>query len=153
MLYLRPYRVENGYLCPFGRLIKKNREYKTKSKYNEERKSDESLYEFCFIHECEDCTGCPYVNKYGEKCGCARIDDKISKYNYETTNKFVKGEYKEIYKDRLPISERINAFLKGLRGIYHVKGRDYHSAQIQIILACLLNNMIHLEIIKDTYYW
>lgn len=146
-------RVENGYLCPFNRLIKKIREYKTKSKYNEEKKPNESLYEFCFIHECEDCTGCPYVNKYGKKCDCARIDDRISKYKYETTNKFVKGEYIDIYKDRLPISERINAFLKGLEGIYHVKGRDYHSAQIQIILACLLNNIIRLERIKDTHYW
>ena len=146
-------RVENGYLCPFNRLIKKIREYKTKSKYNEENKPDDSLYEFCFIHECEDCTGCPYVKKYGKKCDCARIEDRISKYKYETTNQFVKGEHKDIYKDRLPISERINAFLKGLNGMYHVKGRDYHSAQIQIILACLLSNIVHLERIKDTYHW
>ena len=146
-------RVENGYLCPFGRLIKKVDEYKTKSKYNKEKKVDESLYEFCFIHECEDCTGCPYVRKYGKKCNCARIDDRISKHKYETTNQFVRGEYKDIYKDRLPISERINAFIKGLDGIYHVKGRDYNSAQIQIILSCLWNNMVRLERIKDTYHW
>lgn len=146
-------RVEDGYLCPFNRLIKKVREYKTKSKYNDKNRVDESLYEFCFIHECEDCTGCPYVAKYGKKCDCARIDDRVSKRKYELTTQFVKGEYKDIYKDRLPISERINAFLKGLNGIYHVKGRDYHSAQIQIILACLWNNMVHLERIKDTYHW
>ena len=93
------------------------------------------------------------MKKYGKKCDCARIEDRISKYKYETTNQFVKGKHKDTYKDRLPISERINAFLKGLNGMYHVKGRDYHSAQIQIILACLLSNIVHLERIKDTYHW
>lgn len=146
-------RIKNGYLCPFNRKILLTRYYKTKSKYNENINSaDELLYQYCFVHECEDCTGCPYVEKYGKPCDCATIHDRVSKFKYETTNEFVEGKYKEIYKGRFPISERVNAFLKGLTGTYHVKGRNYKSAKNQVIIADLLHNIIRFECMKDTYY-
>ena len=145
-------RIKNGYLCPFGRKIKLVRSYITKSKYNKSGWDDDLLYEYCFVHECEDCTGCPYLEKYGKTCDCAIIHDRITKFKYETTNQFVEGHYKEIYKDRIHISERVNAYLKGLKGIFHVKGRDYKSAKIQIILASLSHNMIRLENVKGTYH-
>lgn len=59
--------------------------------------------------------------------------------------------YKDVYKDRFPISERVNAYIKGLKGIYHVKGHNLGSARNQITLVCLLHNIIRLENIKDTY--
>lgn len=146
-------RIENGYICPFDRKILLKRFYKTKSKYNKNVKcDDDSLYQYCFVHECEDCTGCPYLKKYGKPCDCATIQDRVTKFKYETTNKFVKGTYKEIYKDRFPISERVNSFFKGLTGVYQVKGRNYKSAKNQVILANLLHNMIRFECMKDTYY-
>ena len=43
--------------------------------------------------------------------------------------------YKDVYKDRFPISERVNAYIKGLKGIYHVKGHNLRSARNQITLV------------------
>ena len=146
-------RIKNGYNCPFGRRIMLVHSYITNSKYNKDGWEDESLYEYCFVHECEDCTGCPYLEKYGKPCDCAVIHDRVTKFKYESTNEFVEGKYKETYKDRMPISERVNAFFKGLTGMYHVKGRDFKSAKNQVTLTNLLHNMIHLENIKDVYYW
>ena len=146
-------RIKNGYICPFKRKILLTRQYKTNSKFNKNLDTtDELLYEYCYVHECEDCTGCPYLEKYGKPCDCATINDRVTKFKYETTNEFVEGIHKEVYKDRIHISERVNAFLKGLTGMYHVKGRDYKSAKNQVLLADLLHNMIRFENIKDTYY-
>ena len=146
-------RIKEGYLCPFNRIIKYVRDYVTNSKYNKELdESDDLLYEHCYIHECEDCTGCPYVEKYGKKCHCATIKDRTTKFKYLTTQEFVEGKYVDIYKDRIHISEGVNAFLKGLTGMFHVKGRNYKAAKIQVILACLLHNMIRLDNIIDPIY-
>lgn len=146
-------RIKEGYLCPFNRIIRYVRDYVTNSKYNRELDgSDDLLYEHCYIQECEDCTGCPYVEKYGKKCNCATIKDRTTKFKYLTTQEFVEGKYVDIYKDRIHISEGVNAFLKGLTGMFHVKGRNYKAAKIQVILACLLHNMIRLDNIIDSIY-
>ena len=78
---------------------------------------------------------------------------EFTKFKYESTEQFAKGKYTDIYKDRIHLSERVNAFIKGLTGMFHVKGSDYKDAKIQIILTGLLHNIIRLENIKGAYYW
>ena len=97
-------------------------------------------------------SGWRHWEKYGKTCDCATIHVHVTRFKYESTEQFAKGEYSDIYKDRIHISERVNAYLKGLTGMFHVKGRNFKAAKIQIILTCLLHNIIRLENLKGTFY-
>ena len=105
-------RIINGYLCPFGNIIRLVSVKDSDCKYKKKRfnqRNDEKNH----IHKCDDCSGCPYFMKYGKKCSVANYTEHISEYIYKLTNSFLLEENKNRCSKRFPISEGINAYLKG----------------------------------------
>ena len=138
-------RLENAYECPFNRLVKLNKIRLINNKNNQDPSLPNELLEFEFIHSCVDCSGCPYVEKYGKKCKCAKIVDKTTPYEYFLTNSFVKGEYDSDYKDRFPIGERVNAFIKGVEGMLYLTGRDLQGVENEQLLMLSIQNFTIFE--------
>lgn len=143
-------RIENAYNCPFERPVKliKVRMINSKEKKNQDLPAD--LLQFEFTHSCINCSDCPYVERYGKKCSCATIVDKTTPYEYFQTNAFVKGEFDKDYKDRFPIAERVNAFLKGTEGMLYLTGRDLQGVENeQLLMLSIQNYKIFLGLIQS----
>ena len=133
-------RLENAYKCPFNRLIQLNKIRLLNNKNNKDHTLPPELLEYEFTHSCVDCSDCPYVETYGKKCKCATIIDKTTPYEYFLTNSFVTGEYDSDYKDRFPIGERVNAFIKGIEGMLYLTGRDLQGVENEQLLILSIQN-------------
>ena len=133
-------RVENGYECPHNQPIKLIKVRLINNKYNRNKNLPPELLQFEYTHSCIDCSNCPYVERYGKKCSCATIVDKTTPYEYSHTNSFVKGEYDNDYKDRFPIAEGVNAFLKGTEGMLYLTGRDLQGVENEQLLMLSIQN-------------
>ena len=103
-----------------------------------------------FKFECQDCSGCPFVEKYGHKCKCSTIVEELSLFEYFITNGFANGDYNDLYKDRIANSECINGFHKRKTGILYLLCRDFTANKIEMILRNLLYNLIRLRNLKGT---
>ena len=133
-------RVENGYICPHNRPIKLIKVRLINNKYNQNPNLPVELLQFEYTHSCIDCSNCPYVERYGKKCSCATVVDKSTPHEYSETNKFVKGEFDNDYKDRFPIAERVNAFLKGMEGMLYLTGRDLQGVENEQLIMLSIQN-------------
>ena len=138
-------RVENGYKCLFERDIKLIAVKLINSKDNKDPNLDSSLLKFDFIHHCVDCSGCLYIEKYGEKCSCYQIIDKKTPFEYFLTNDFITGKFSDDYADRFHISERVNAFFKGLEGILHLSGRSWQGVENEMLMMLFAHNIVKFE--------
>lgn len=145
-------RIVDAYVCPFERLISLDSHTLINSKYNRQSHITGDLREFSFKYSCKDCSGCPFVEKYGVKCNCAEIEDRISMFMYNMTNEFAAGKYNEIYKERLPNSECINGFHKTKDSILKLLCRDLTANQNEMSLRGLLYNIKRLKDLKGTAY-
>ena len=143
-------RIVDAYICPNQKLITLDSSTLTNSKYNKQPHISGDLREFSFKFNCKDCSGCPFVEKYGEKCKCAKIEDRMSLYMYKMTNEFAEGKYNEIYKDRFPNSECINGFHKTKNSIFNLLCRDFTANQNELLLRGLLYNITRLKELKGT---
>ena len=145
-------RIVDAYVCPFERLISLDSYKLINSKYNRQPHISGDLQEFSFKFSCKDCSGCPFVEKYGVKCNCAEIEDRISMFMYNMTNEFAAGKYNEIYKERLPNSECINGFHKTKDSILKLLCRDLTANQNEMLLRGLLYNIKRFKDLKGTVY-
>lgn len=143
-------RIYNAYACPFDRLIEYQDKTLLNNEYNRRDEIHDELLEYKFHFECKDCSGCPFVEKYGKKCDCASIDDEMSLFKFNMTNDFAKGEYTEYYADRLPNSECINGFHKRKTGILYLLCRNFTANVNEIVFRNLLYNIRRLRSLKDT---
>ena len=122
-------RIINGYLCPYDHVIGLVSVKDSDCKYNKKEGLIKELMKKNHVHKCEDCSGCPYFRKYGRKCSVANYTELISEYMYKLTNSFLVEENKNRYSKRFPISEGINDYLKGKKGILRLWGNNLQSAQ------------------------
>ena len=143
-------RIVDAYVCPFERLIEFDSYKLINGKYNKQSHITGDLREYSFKFSCKDCSGCPFVEKYGEKCNCAEIEDRISMFMYKITNEFAEGKYNDIYKERLPNSECINGFHKTKDSILKLLCRDLTANQNEMTLRNLLYNIKRLKDLKGT---
>lgn len=144
-------RVENGYICPFGRFIELIEViYRKNDKKNKESDLPSVLKNHDFIHKCSDCSGCPYLMKHGEPCSVANLKEKTTIHHYELTNKFASGEYDDAYSKRFPISEGINGYLKRRHGTLILLGHNHNMAQNHSLLKLLLYNLKRFVKLKGT---
>lgn len=134
-------RVENGYICPFGNVIKLMEVVVSKCKSNQQEDLPDPLLKLNYKHECEDCSGCPYFMKYNEPCSIAKYTETTTKFHYELTNSFISGEFDEGYAKRFPISEGINGYLKRKNGILFLYGHTLQSATNHLHLKNILYNI------------
>ena len=134
-------RVENGYICPFGKLIKLVEVIVSKCKYNEKENLPDPLLKLNYKHECADCNGCPYFMKYNEPCSIAKYTETTTEYHYELTNSFVRGDFDEYYPKRFPICEGINGYLKRKNGIVFLYGHTHQAATNHLLLKNTLYNI------------
>ena len=144
-------RIVDAFVCPFERLIELIEEPQLlDNDYNnrEEIYGDLLIHKFKF--ECQDCSGCPFVEKYGHKCKCSTIVEELSLFEYFITNGFANGDYNDLYKDRIANSECINGFHKRKTGILYLLCRDFTANKIEMILRNLLYNLIRLRNLKGT---
>ena len=141
------------YVCPNERLISLDSKKLINSKYNRQPHIVGDLQEYSFKFSCKDCTCCPFVKKYGVKCNCAEIEDRISMWMYKMTNEFAGGKYNEIYKDRFPTSECINGVHKTKNGILYLLCRDLTANQNEILFRGLLYNLKRINKLKETSSW
>lgn len=144
-------RIVDAYVCPNKRLIILDSCTLINGKYNRQSYISGDLREFSFKFSCKDCSGCPFVEKYGEKCKCAEIEDRMSLYMYKMTNAFAEGKYNEIYKDRFFNSECINGFHKTKDSILNLLCRDFTANQNEMLLRGLLYNITRLKELKGTF--
>ena len=106
-------KIVDAFVCPFKRLIELTGEPRLlNNEYNNREEVSGALLRYEYTYECKDCSGCPFVEKYGHKCKCATIIEEQSEFEYLMTNAFANGEYEEIYKGRMANSECINGFHK-----------------------------------------
>ena len=145
-------RIEDAYVCPFERCISLDSHTLINSKYNRQSHITGDLREYSFKFSCKDCSGCPFVEKYGVKCRCAEIEDRISMFMYNMTNEFAAGKYNEIYKERFPNSECINGFHKTKDSVLKLLCRDLTANQNEMLLRALLYNIKRLKNLKGTVY-
>ena len=145
-------RIVDAYICPFERPITLDEYTLINGKYNKQSHITGDLREFSFKFSCKDCSGCPFVEKYGTKCNCAEIEDKTSMFMYNMTNEFAAGKYNEIYKERFPNSECINGFHKTKDTILKLLCRNLTANQNEMLLRNLLYNIKRLKNLKGTYY-
>ena len=143
-------RIKDAYVCPNEQLISLDSKKLINSKYNRQSHIVGDLQEYSFKFTCKDCTDCPFVKKYGVKCNCAEIEDRISMYMYKMTNEFAEGKYNEIYKDRFPTSECINGVHKTKNGILYLLCRDLTANQNEILFRGLLYNLKRINKLKET---
>ncbi len=144
-------RIVDAYVCPNERLISLDSCTLINGKYNKQSYVTGDLREFSFKFSCKDCAGCPFVEKYGEKCKCAEIEDRMSMYMYNMTNAFAEGKYNEIYKDRFANSECINGFHKTKDSILNLLCRDFTANQNEMLLRGLSYNITRLKELKGTF--
>ena len=145
-------RIEDAYICPFQRLISLDSCTLIDGKYNRQPHIVGDLREFSFKFSCKDCSGCPFLEKYGKKCNCAEIEDRMSMIMYKLTNEFAVGKYNDIYKERFPTSECINGFHKTKDSILKLLCRDLTANQNEMLLRNLLYNIKRLKELKGTIY-
>ena len=145
-------RIKDGYICPFERIIGLDSCTLINSKYNRQSHIVGDLREFSFKFSCKNCSGCPFLEKYGRKCNCADIEDRMSMVMYNLTNEFAVGKYNDIYKERFPTSECINGFHKTKDGILKLLCRDLTANQNEMLLRNLLYNIKRLKDLKGTIY-
>lgn len=145
-------RIVDAYICPFEQPITLDEYTLINGKYNKQAHITGDLREFSFKFSCKDCSGCPFVEKYGVKCNCAEIEDKTSMFMYNMTNEFAAGKYNEIYKERFPNSESINGFHKTKDTILKLLCRNLTANQNEMLLRNLLYNIKRLKNLKGTYY-
>lgn len=143
-------RIKDAYVCPNEQLISLDSKKLINSRYNRQSHIVGDLQEYSFKFTCKDCTDCPFVKKYGVKCNCAEIEDRISMYMYKMTNEFAEGKYNEIYKDRFPTSECINGVHKTKNGILYLLCRDLTANQNEILFRGLLYNLKRINKLKET---
>lgn len=134
-------RVENGYICPFGRLIKLVKVIVSNCKYNQNEDLPDPLLKLNYKHECEDCSGCPYFMKHKEPCSIAKYTETTTEYRYELTNCFVRGDFDEDYPKRFHVSEGINGYLKRKNGILFLYGHTLQAATNHLLLKNTLYNI------------
>lgn len=144
-------RIVNAYVCPNKKLISLDSITLINGKYNRQKHITGDLREFSFKFSCKDCKDCPFVEKFGKKCKCAQIEDRMSLYMYKMTNAFAEGKYNEIYKDRFFNSECINGFHKTKDSILNLLCRDFTANQNEMHLRGLLYNIIRLKELKGTF--
>lgn len=137
-------RLENAFECPFKRLIKLMKIRYVNNEYNRNFKGNPLLTQFEFNHYCEDCSGCPFFEKYGEPCKCAHIKIITTAFEYNLANECIQDEFKEDYQDRFHISERINAYFKKY-GLLHLSGRNFDSVKNESIVLGIAHNIIRFD--------
>ena len=132
-------RIKDAYVCPNEQLICLDSKKLINSKYNRQSHIVGDLQEYSFKFTCKDCTDCPFVKKYGVKCNCAEIEDRISMYMYKMTNEFAEGKYNEI-----------NGVHKTKNGILYLLCRDLTANQNEILFRGLLYNLKRINKLKET---
>ena len=144
-------KIVDAFVCPFERLIELTGEPRLlENEYNNREEIVGPLLRYEYKYECKDCSGCPFVEKYGHKCKCATILEEQSEYEYLMTNAFANGEYDDIYKDRMANSECINGFHKKKTSFLHLLCRDFTANINEMVFRNLLYNLIRLRNLKDT---
>ena len=144
-------KIINAFVCPFERLIELTGEPRLlENEYNKREEIQGELLRYEFTYRCEDCSGCPFVEKYGKKCKCAEIIEEQSEFEFEMTNAFANGEYDEIYKKRMANSECINGFHKKKTSCLYLLCRDFTANINEMVFRNLLFNIIRLRNLKDS---
>ena len=141
-------RVKNGYICPFDRFI----EFKSVNTINF-RKKDVShlpkrMIEKSYKFKSVSCSGCPY----DDTCKHKSIEEMISPLQYEMIEKFTDKRYNKLYKQRFPISEGINGFIKSTNGIFKLISPNKKAADNELMLRNTLYNLIRTVNLKGTAY-
>ena len=145
-------RIINGYICPYGHIIKLIAVKDSNCKDNKKEDLIEELVKKNHIHKCEDCSGCPYLLKYGKKCSVARYTEPISEYMYKLTNSFLDEENQNRYSKRFPVSEGINGYLKGKKGILRLWGNNLQTAQNHLHIKTTIFNIKRFVKLKGSAY-
>ena len=132
-------RVYNAYQCKYGRLLKlvpNDNDKKNKDPHQKEKRE----------YECEDCSGCPYM----ETCKFKHITEEITPFENDMTNKFTNERYLKIFRERFPKGEGINGFLKGPIGILLLLGTSEQAINNFINLRNALYNLTRLNTMIET---
>ena len=141
-------RVKNGYLCPFGRLMKC-----IGSQLVKHRKPhpDDELPDNCktrkYVFKSDSCKGCPNIDRCKNK-----LIDQNSKLMYEMTEKFLDEEYKDQYSGRFSRSEGINGFLKRDDRTLKFIGTTQNAINNELQIRNSIYNLTRLINLKDTAY-
>lgn len=144
-------KIVDAFVCPFERLIELNGEPRLlNNEYNNREEVSGALLRYEYTYECKDCSGCPFVEKYGHKCKCATIIEEQSEFEYLMTNAFANGEYEEIYKGRMANSECINGFHKKKISCLYLLCRNFTANINEVVFRNLLYNLIRLRNLKGT---
>lgn len=144
-------KIVNAFVCPFERLIELTGEPRLlENEYNKRKEIQGELLRYEFTYRCKDCSGCPFVEKYGKKCKCAEIIEEQSEFEFEMTNAFANGEYDTIYKKRMANSECINGFHKKKTSCLYLLCRDFTANINEMVFRNLLFNLIRLRNLKDS---
>ena len=142
-------RVKNGYMCPYGRLMKFVESIDIKHRKSHK---DDDLPDICktkrFIFESRSCRGCPNI----DDCKNKKLTDKISELIYDMTEKFLDKRRNSHYKARFSRSEGINGFLKGDNGVLKLIGTTETAVNNEIQLRNTIYNLTRLINLKDTAY-
>ena len=94
------------------------------------------------------CRGCPYI----DTCKHKRIEERISPLQYEMIEKFTDKRYNKLYKQRSPINEGINGFIKSTNGIFKLISPNKKAADNELMLRNTLYNLIRTVNLKGTAY-
>ena len=141
-------RVKNGYICPFDRFI----ELKSVNTINFRKKDvshlPERMIEKKYKFKSVSCRGCPYI----DTCKHKSIEERISPLQYEMIEKFTDKRYNKLYKQRFPISEGINGFIKSTNGIFKLISPNKKAADNELMLRNTLYNLIRTVNLKGTAY-
>lgn len=142
-------RIKNGYKCSFEKELELKDVKLKNNAHNKQENLPKPLLEYDYYYECHDCSGCPYFNKYGEKCSIAKYKETTTEFHYELINSFVSGKYPD-YNKRFPISEGINGYLKRKNGILRLRGRNLISATNHLHIKNIIYNLIRFVNLKGS---
>ena len=134
-------RLYNAYQCRYKRILKL-----MPSKDNKDEKNKDPHEKETREYECEDCTGCPYINE----CKFKHISEQITPFENDMTNKFTNKRYLKIFKERFPKGEGINGFLKGPIGILLLMGSSEQAINNFMNLRNALYNLTRLNTMVET---
>ena len=142
-------RVYNAYQCRYGRILKllpPKEEDEDEDKKSNKNKDKDPHQKEKREYECEDCTGCPYI----ETCKFKHITEEITPFENDMTNKFTNERYLKIFRERFPKGEGINGFLKGPIGILLLMGSSEQAINNFMNLRNALYNLTRLNTMVET---
>lgn len=141
-------RVKNGYICPFNRFLELKEVKNIKFRKKDVSNLPERMIDKRYIFKCFSCRGCPHING----CKYKSIEERISPLQYEMIEKFTNKRYSKLYKQRFPISEGINGFIKSTNGIFKLISPNKKAADNEIMLRNTVYNLIRTVNLKGTAY-